>query len=231
MTAQSSPPAGITALPQLPAAAELSGRIADGVRQLVEEAILAGTLEAGAHLNAGALAKQIGVSHIPVREALRSLAADGWIEHRPHLGAYVRPRSEHELADLFELRVSVESTSARLAAERRTAAQLAALVAVVDAQEVATAAVDLARINAEFHVEVAACTQNQWVSTVVTAISQRARFYFAAVAPRRRGESIREHRLIIDALTRRDGERAAALMEGHITDTWRDAAEQLRHSV
>src|SRR3954469_24649320 len=116
----------IGALPRLQRQGH-AGNTGDRVRDVLEEAILTGALPQGAHLNAEALAKQLGVSHIPVREALRSLGADGWIDYKPHLGAYVRARTEHELADLFEARLEMEGRTTALAAERRTAGQLTTL--------------------------------------------------------------------------------------------------------
>lgn len=207
------------------------GRTADGVRHLVQEAVLSGAVEPGSHLNAGALARHLGVSHIPVREALRWLEADGWVEHRPHLGAYVRPHNEDELADLFELRLTVEPAAARLAAERRTADQLAALTRIVDRQDGEADPVAFARINAEFHVSVAECSQNQWFVRVDTAVSHRARFYFRTVAPQRRSESLREHRQIIEALRRRDGASAEAIMHRHIAATWQTLDKVVRDSA
>ncbi|WP_344653804.1 GntR family transcriptional regulator, partial [Cryptosporangium japonicum] len=100
------------------------GSTGEQVHDLLKEAILAGVLPGGTHLNAEGLAKQLGVSHIPVREALRFLEADGWIDYRRHLGGYVRARTEPELADLFEARYEVEGRAAALAAERRTPEQL-----------------------------------------------------------------------------------------------------------
>jgi DNA-binding GntR family transcriptional regulator len=208
----------IMALPRLERAAG-AGNTGDRVRDLLAEGILSGLLPPGTHLNAEGLAKQIGVSHIPVREALRSLAADGWIDYRPHLGAYVRARTEDELADLFEARLELEGRTTALAAERRTAEQLAELDAILVRQAAADEPLDLARINAEFHIAVAACSQNQWMAGFVRSLSVRARFYFSAVAPGRKEESLRDHQAIVEALRRRDSPAAELLARTHVTVT------------
>ncbi|MDQ7909485.1 GntR family transcriptional regulator [Phytohabitans sp. ZYX-F-186] len=199
-----------------------AGGTGDRVRDALVEAILAGALPPGTHLNADALAKRLGVSHIPVREALRSLGADGWIDYRPHLGAYVRERSEQELADLFEARLEIEGRTTAMAAERRTAEQLAALDAILARQAGAADPVVLAALNAEFHIAVAACSQNHLMAGFVRALSLRARFYFSAVAPSRRQASLADHRAIVDALRRRDAAEAERLGRSHVASTRRD---------
>jgi DNA-binding GntR family transcriptional regulator len=219
----------ITRLPRLERVAS-AGNTGDRVRDMLAEAILSGLLPEGDHLNADALAKQLGVSHIPVREALRSLGADGWIDYRPHLGAYVRARTEDELADLFEARLETESRTTALAAERRTAAQLTALDEIVARQAATEDPVALARINAEFHIAVAACSQNQLLIGFVKSLSMRARFYFSTVAPGRRDESLRDHLAIVEALRRRDSAEAERIGRAHVTNTRLDVARTLARS-
>jgi DNA-binding GntR family transcriptional regulator len=204
-----------------------AGNTGDRVRDMLAEAILTGVLVPGAHLNAEALAKQLGVSHIPVREALRSLGADGWIDYRPHLGAYVRARTEDELADLFEARLELEGRTTALAAERRTADQLAGLDAILARQAAATEPLALARINAEFHIAVAACSQNELMAGFVRSLSMRARFYFSTVAPDRREESLGDHRAIVEALRRRDAPEAERIGREHVANTRVDVLRTL----
>ncbi|ROO58704.1 GntR family transcriptional regulator [Micromonospora sp. Llam0] len=220
-------PGGIAALPPL-RRTERAGHTGDQVRDLLEEAILAGVLAPGTHLNAEALAKQLGVSHIPVREALRSLHAAGWIDTRPHLGAFVRARTEQELADLFELRLQLESHAAVLAAERRTSAQLDQLDGILSRQRAAVDPFALGEINAVFHVAVAECAQNQFLIDFVRTLSIRTRFYFATVAPQRRDDSLREHGEMVDAIRRRDAATAGRIAHDHVFHTRADVLRALR---
>ena len=205
------------------------GQTADRVRSVLEEAILESVLPPGTHLNADSLAKQLGVSHIPVREALRSLAADGWIDLRPHAGAFVRGRNEQELADLFETRQLLESQSAALAADRRSPAQLTLLDAILAEQSACTDPVELARINARFHVTVAECSQNELMTGFVRVLSTRVRFYFSAVAPHRAEPSLREHTALVEAIRRRDAPEAARIARAHVGTTGADVLKTLRH--
>lgn len=219
-----SPP--VLPLPRLSSVA--TGATADRVRDLLTEAILRGAFAPGGHLNAESLARQLGVSHIPVREALRSLHADGWVDMRPHAGAFVRERSEQELADLFELRVLVESRTAGLAAGRRTSAQLLTLETILEAQAKEHRPAELALVNEQFHNAVASCSHNAMICHTVASLGKRARFYYLTVAPQRREESLREHRLLTDAIRRRDVEAAEAIAREHVEHTRRDTRDHLR---
>lgn len=193
--------------------------VAERVRAEIEEAILAGLLPTGSRVNADDHARRLGISHIPVREALHALAADGWIVHRRHQGAFVRERDPMELADLFETRSHLEGAVAVLAAQRRTGAQLAVLEEILTRQGATTDPIELARINAEFHVAVAECAQNAMLAGYLRDLTKRVRFYFLPVAAARRRDSLSEHRSILEAIRQRDPERTRKLVLAHIADT------------
>jgi len=196
---------------------------------LVEQ-VLQGGFDPGAHLNADTLARELGVSHIPVREALRSMHAEGWVEFRPHSGAFVRTRTEQELADLFELRLTLEAMAAGLAAERRTSAQLEQLDLIVSTQAAQTAPRELAQVNELFHNAVAGCAHNALLADTIAKLGTRARFYYLTVAPQRRPESLTEHRQLTDAIRHRDAASAVAIARAHISRTRRDVLDMLRHA-
>ena len=193
--------------------------VAERVRAQIEESILSGRLPPGARVIADEYARQMGVSHIPVREALHALAADGWIVHRRHQGAFVRNYDPAALEDLFEARTHLEATVAGLAAQRRTTGQLVELGKIVARQAATGDAGELARINAEFHVALAECSQNSILTGYLRDLTKQVRFYFLPAAATRRADSLSEHRQIIEAVRRRDSEHASSLVLAHITDT------------
>jgi DNA-binding GntR family transcriptional regulator len=197
----------------------MQGGVAERVRAQIEESILSGRLPAGARVIADDCARRMGVSHIPVREALHALAADGWIVHRRHQGAFVRDHDPAAPADLFEARTHLEVTVADLAAQRRTTGQLAELGKIVARQAATDDAGELARINAEFHVSLAGCSQNSVLTGYLRDLTKQVRFYFLPVAAARRADSLSEHQQIIEAVRRRDSEHARSLVLAHITDT------------
>jgi DNA-binding GntR family transcriptional regulator len=193
--------------------------VAEQVRAQIEESILSGQLPAGARVIADDYARRMGVSHIPVREALHALAAEGWIVHRHHQGAFVRDYDPAALADLFEARTHLETTAAALAAQRRTTGQLVELGKIVTRQAATDDACELARINAQFHVTLAECSQNSVLTSYLRDLSKRVRFYFIPAAAARRADSLSEHQQIIEAVQGRDSEHARTLILAHITDT------------
>ncbi len=205
--------------------------VVDRVRIELEEAILSGRLPAGSRVNADDCARRLGVSHIPVREALRTLQAEGWTVHRPHQGAFVRERDPGDLADLFEARLYLEGQAAALAAQRRTARQLDELDAILARQAMTSDPGDLARINAEFHLCLATCAQNAVLTGYLRDLGKRVRFYFLPAAAQRRENSLAEHRGILDAVRRRDAAQARALVCAHVSDTRSDAVRTLAASV
>ncbi len=97
----------------------------DFVASLLRHAIVAGTLAPGQHLRQEEVARQLGLSWTPVREAFRLLEAEGWLTIGRHRGAVVSLLSRDDFEDIYLLRLANEPTAARLSAERMTDAVLA----------------------------------------------------------------------------------------------------------
>lgn len=174
-------------------------------------------------MNADDVARRMGTSHIPVREALRALDTDGWVIHRPHQGASVRTRESSELIDLFEARALIEPPTVALAAERRTSADLDRLDSIISAQEATRDSATLARVNYDFHVAMAAAAHNATLLATITSLSKRVRFYFLPTVASRRDDSLAEHRMLLTFLRQRNGASARELARHHITTTRADA--------
>lgn len=100
------------------------------VCQVILEKIESGTIGPGSRLSDEALAKEIGVSRSPVREAINQLATRGLVEYRPRRGAFVRAPGREELEQLYEARVALEGFAAAKAARRLDANGLARLEAI-----------------------------------------------------------------------------------------------------
>lgn len=97
------------------------------LRQWIES----GELRAGERLTETALARRLGVSATPVREALRLLQVSGLITHRPHYGAVVRTMTDRELEEIMDLRVAIEPLAAARAATMATSDQRAEISAAM----------------------------------------------------------------------------------------------------
>ena len=91
----------------------------------IRDKLMLGELTAGARLSNRALAAEIGISVIPVREAMSQLVSEGLLEHRPKVGVFVVESSREELVELCELREALESYAAAKAASRAAKPELA----------------------------------------------------------------------------------------------------------
>ena len=96
----------------------------DRAYQHIRRKLAEGGLPAGVRLSPAALAREIGVSHTPVREAISQLRSEGLIVHMPHRGAFVKGTDRQDVVDLIELRTLLECHAAARAARRISAAQL-----------------------------------------------------------------------------------------------------------
>jgi DNA-binding GntR family transcriptional regulator len=86
----------------------------------LQDQIVSGSLPSGARINVEAIAETLGVSRMPVREAIRQLDAEGHITIRPNRGAVVTSRTHEEVVELFEIRAALEGLAMRLAARHAT---------------------------------------------------------------------------------------------------------------
>jgi DNA-binding GntR family transcriptional regulator len=138
-----------------PVAPPISRRtVAAAVAERLRRRILSGALADGAPLRQDALAAELGVSRIPVREALAQLEAEGLVRLEPHRGAFVAGLSADDVAELFELRAAIEPLLLRRAVPRLAADDLDAAAAALAAFDAALAAGDADRwgeLNWRFH--------------------------------------------------------------------------------
>src|SRR5215831_9828247 len=90
------------------------------IEKRIKQAVVSGELKPGAKLSPSAVAADLGVSHIPVREALTSLAASGYLEHKPRVGFFVRVLSSEDLADIYHWREILEREAFTMAIPQLT---------------------------------------------------------------------------------------------------------------
>jgi DNA-binding GntR family transcriptional regulator len=172
----------------------------------------------GSRVNELAIARKIGVSRTPLREALNRLTADGFLTFSPKQGFFRKPLSVQEITDLYELREQMERGVARLAAERATDEDLDRLEAFLDhtgdsSGKTASAVLDL---DEQFHEQLAAMTGNGEIMHSLKNVNDRIRFVRWVNMDGRRDHTQGEHRAILAALRQRDAAGVEALIAGHI---------------
>lgn len=173
------------------------------------------------------LAAEMGLSRTPVREALRTLQAEGLVVIERNRGAMVRPLSPTEVVDLYGLRIRLESYAVELATERSTEVELGALVEAADAFGAAVRASDagatagvrrIHEANRVVHDAIVDAARH-WRLTAMLARTVDIPLVFQAFrsfGPAELERSDTFHHLIVEAMCRRDGPRAAGLMAEHI---------------
>jgi DNA-binding GntR family transcriptional regulator len=199
------------------------------LRQSVYDAlidlIVGGELPPGQHMVETDLARQLGVSRQPIREALHRMEAEGWVDLRPSQGAFVHVPTDSEVDELLDVRELLEAETARLAARAASPAQVARLRQIWGAGQAATEQDDFGRAvaaNDAFHAEVAAVAGNSVLAELADIVGRRVQWYYRMVAPERGHGSWAEHAELIDAIEAGDAQRAQLLARRH-TERTRDA--------
>jgi DNA-binding GntR family transcriptional regulator len=192
------------------------------VYEALVELVVEGRLRPGQHLVETELARQLGVSRQPVREALHRLEAEGWVDLRPNQGAFVHVPTDEEVDQLLDVRELLEVEAARLAARAATADDIARLRVICREGEAAVEAGDTKRfvaVNTEFHTELARVAGNDVLAELGEVVGRRVRWYYRQVAPVRGHESCAEHREMVDAIGAGDAERASSIARKHTERT------------
>ncbi len=184
----------------------------------VRDGILDGTFPGGSPLVEVTIAELCGVSRTPVREAFTRLEQEGLAE-RGSRGLVVRERSPEEILDIYETRIALEATAARLAAERHAEidrVRLERALAIYERTDVRKPK-QLAMANDQFHQAIWQASRNESLTRLLNVLRmQLARYPETTLAFAGRGdESKAEHRAILDAILAGEGMKAAALAEQH----------------
>ena len=193
----------------------LGRTVADELRRL----ILTGRHKPGDRLVEDKLSTELGVSRVPVREALRTLAAEGLVDIPPRRGASVAALSSGVARDLVEVRATLEGLNARLAARHHEPAIIAELQQVLTegnraAQEGNVD--DLVRLNGAFHDKLAEAGRNGVLWDIMRTLRERTSLVFARNTAARSQDDWDEHSRILAAVIDGDEELAALLATRHV---------------
>jgi DNA-binding GntR family transcriptional regulator len=189
----------------------------DVVREKIRARIAEGVWGPGVRLVERDLAEEFAVSRVPVREALRALESEGFVELLPRRGAVVRDLTRAVVADLFDIRQVLEALAARLVAERIDETGLARLAAVVEQGRRAVEAGDhfwAGTANTAFHETLLDLSGNASLRAVLEPVTGRLRWLFRQTTEYQRVQA--EHEQLYAALAVRDPELAAAVALAHV---------------
>ena len=199
----------------------------------IRDGILHGQYTEGEPLRQDALADELGVSRIPIREALRQLEAEGLVTFNPHRGAIVSSLSLEEIEEVFDLRASIESDLLRRAIPHLTAYQLDQADEVLDRYAVALRTGDVAKwgvLNWQFHASLYAPAARPVTMNIVQRLHQQSDRYLRMQLALTHGETRanEEHRAIAAAARAHDTKRACQLVRDHIAGAGRSLLAFLR---
>jgi DNA-binding GntR family transcriptional regulator len=192
------------------------------VYHTLRDAIMRCELPPGQRLVTDAIARQLSVSHIPVREALQLLQAEGLVENIAHAGASVAPISRDSIVETFTVLEGLELVATRTAAERMSDADRVALAAIVEEMDEilrSEAHEGWGDLNTQFHRTIARLTAMPLLSDMTErALGQWdriRRYFFTSVLEHRIIQSQQEHHAILEAMQRRDTTALEHLIKVH----------------
>lgn len=226
-------PSSLTPVRSSPATPIQRQTIASMTVVALRERILRGDYPEGEPLRQDALADELGVSRIPVREALRQLEAEGLVTFNPHRGAVVSSLSLDEIAELFELRAEIECDLLSRAIPKTTQEQLDRATEVLDEFESALAAGEATRwgpLNWHFHAALYAPANRNFTMGVLQKLHHHSDRYFRMHLFLAHGgtRANDEHRAIAAAVREKNVEVASELMRAHILGAGRSLCELLQ---
>jgi DNA-binding GntR family transcriptional regulator len=187
------------------------------VRDELRERILTGRLKPGDRLVERELAEDLGVSRVPVREAIRSLEAEGFVVVQSPRRVVVRQLARVDVEELFDVREALESLAAGLAAARAGKPELRRLERLLADAARATSRGDAARIpvlNSRFHDEIVAIAGNGLLTSLLQPLEGRLRWLTSQ--NEHWSDLLDEHHRLVDAIASGDEARAREFAAEHV---------------
>jgi DNA-binding GntR family transcriptional regulator len=204
--------------------------LADQVRDHLLAGILSGRYAPDSRIVETQVARELGTSQAPVREALRGLQGIGVVEISPFRGARVRRPSRREVLEAYAVRAALETLAARLAVPRLTDRDIADLAGLGAAMEDAALVGDggaVAEADAIFHARIVAIADNDTLERTWRSLAPYSRTYLSLVLPGADPSwSAHLHTPILDAIRRRDAGATIAALERHFREASQNMARR-----
>ncbi|HKN61007.1 MAG TPA: GntR family transcriptional regulator [Candidatus Acidoferrales bacterium] len=196
----------------------LTSAVADRLREM----IIRGDIQEGEQLRQDAIAGDLEVSRIPVREALRQLEAEGLIKIVTHRGAVVSSLSSEEIEELFEMRAVLECHVLALSIPHLTESDFKEAEAILETYEKAlwkeSDVGSWGRLNSQFHATLYSRANRPHFMSIIRQINNNGDRYtrLQLYLTRSFERAKREHRMLVELCRKRDVKAACELLEQHI---------------
>ena len=185
------------------------------------------SLQPGAWIDEQKLTLEFGISRTPLREALKVLATEGLVTMKPRRGAYVTEVSREDVTQVYRLLAVLESDAVADVARHASDEQLAQLQALHDQLERQVRQRDaFFATNEHFHMALLDIAGNRWRTQIVADLRKVMKLnrHHSLFKQGRLADSLGEHRLLMEAIKRRNAARATALMRAHFASGLEAAA-------
>ena len=222
----------------LPKVSQSHQPLADLVFENLRDAIIEGRLESGRWLRQETLAQELGVSEMPVREALKRLEAEGLAKRIPYKGVKVVEFSAEDIVDISTNRFVLESLAVGLAAPLITDKELERLENILNESDQCTDPERIARrreLNMEFHITICQASRRDYLVRLVelawkwfpSVMLYEGMLRQRELLPKRLEKERQEHWAILDALKQRDAQLAKDMVRRHVQNLSHELTEIL----
>lgn len=203
---------------------------AEPIYEALKTAILSGDLAPGEPLRQDEIARQHGVSKIPVREALLRLEVDGFVLFRKNKGATVREVAPSEILDLMDIRVALECRALELAVPQMAKSDLDRARAILNDYREEASLADWSSLNVRFHQAIYEPCGNAALLQMIADLRARLGPFVRLLVTETSGfeRPVQEHQDILDACAAGEVGRAVKLLRDHIETTRKETAALMR---
>ena len=205
-------------------------RAPEQVTNRLREAIVSGLLQPGDRLMQEELAERLGVSRMPVREALRRLEAEGLVVLQPYRGALVANLSSTELQELYELRIALETLALRFGIPAMDVQDFETMEVTLAQMDLETDSANWLDLNTTFHTLLYQSAGRKLLHEHIENLRNKSDRYLRLFASRRdrTTHAQQEHWAILHACRERNIDQACNLLKDHLQSTVTSLAGTLR---
>lgn len=190
----------------------MSGQVIDRIKEMIFD----GSLLRGQRVPQDSIAADLGVSRLPVREALISLEAEGLIDSEPHRGSFVVPIRREDIDDHYRIYGMVQGLASRRAASRITSPTLDRLRQLHEDMQASDEADLVHNLNWEFHSLINQTGGSRRLLSILRQLARNLPRSVYEAPPAASPEANRGHQRILDALIAGDGDAADAASRAHV---------------